>query len=437
MTTYSLAHVLHTARRLSPFYRDFYKHLDPNSANLAEIPVMDQAAFWAANGITDNRVLTAEFSDGIVFKSGGTTGQPKFSAFTLEEWNTFTTCFGQGMARGGLAAGDRVANLFYAGELYASFLFIMKSIENSGVPAMHFPIAGSSPAAETLKVIADFRVNVLAGVPTTIMALAEAYDMDRARYPGIYVRKILFGGESLYPDQRRRLQEIFPGAEARSIGYASVDAGLLGFASEDCAPDEHRVFADATILELIDEDTGEIITAPDRPGKLLLTNLTRLLMPIIRYPVGDRAQWLEPSAAASPGDSADGGCGERKFLILGRSEEAARVGPVSIYYEDARRFLDEQALDGDLHISQFQMVLSHEERKDRLTFRIARAASAGASAVPTERLITAFHASRPMFAASVAAGMIHELQLEWADPAQMEVNPRTGKIKRVIDRRRA
>ena len=58
--------------------------------------------------------------------------------------------------------------------------------------------------------------------------------------PGI--NRLLFGGESLYPDQRAILLSAFPNARAASIGYASVDAGLLGYADSACGPDEHRVF---------------------------------------------------------------------------------------------------------------------------------------------------------------------------------------------------
>ena len=48
-------------------------------------------------------------------------------------------------------------------------------------------------------------------------------------------------------------------------------------------------------------------------------------MPIIRYPVGDNAVWIEPG---------------RKLRIIGRAEEGARVGPVTVYYDDMRLVLE-------------------------------------------------------------------------------------------------
>jgi len=71
-------------------------------------------------------------TDGTAFKSAGTTGKPKFSIYRASEWDSLCEGFGRGMAAGGLRPGERLANLFYAGDLYASFLFITHSLERCG-----------------------------------------------------------------------------------------------------------------------------------------------------------------------------------------------------------------------------------------------------------------------------------------------------------------
>jgi phenylacetate-CoA ligase len=356
MKIYSWKELVLLAKEKSPYYKQLYCGIsDGSDLSLSDIPVVDQAEFWRANTTRDSQLLTAPMVDGIVFKSGGTTGQPKFSVFTRDEWNTFTHVFGQGMGQLGLSAGDRIANLFYAGELYASFNFIMKSIEACPVPTVQFGISGAAAPHTILATVEEFEINVLAGLPTTILNIAEHCAQDPDRYPRIKIETILFGGESMYPDQRKRLQSIFPGVRISSIGYASVDAGLLGYADQQCDVDEHRVFGQATIFEIVDEETLKPITETDRPGKVLVTNLTRALMPIIRYPVGDVAIWRESQSQDNP---------DRKFLILGRSEEAARIGPVSLYYEDMRSILGKADLG--FHINAFQLVARHFERRDAL-----------------------------------------------------------------------
>ena len=411
------------AKERSPYYSKLYKNSNGFKA-LSDLPVVDQAEFWEANTSRNNQVFTAATTDGIVFKSGGTTGNPKFSVFSRDEWNAFTQFFGEGLNKAGLQATDRVANLFYVGELYASFIFIMKCIESAPIPALQFPISGSTKPESIVKTIQEFDINVLAGLPTTLMNVAEMYGQNKAAYPNVNITKILFGGESMYPDQRKRLQDIFPGVQINSIGYASVDAGLLGYSDSSCGPDEHRIFGSATIFEIVDEVTLEPITEVDRPGKVLLTNLIRSYMPIIRYPVGDRAIWMEPASPDNP---------DRKFLILGRSEEAARVGPVSVYYEDMRSFLESMQLK--FQISSFQLLISHFELKDALTLRIASPDVPANKSEIEYSLARKFGVERQMFAQAIADNKIHPLIIEWTVPSALEINERTGKLRRVIDKR--
>lgn len=428
-TSLELSELVSLAKKKSPFYRKLYSKIRPGKKgryHLKDLPLVQQSEFWKANTLENNQLLSAPFNDGIVFKSGGTTGNPKFSVFSLNEWNLFTKTFARGLAQGGLKSGERVANLFYGGELYASFLFIMKSIEHMKSPPIHYPLSGSCTPETILKTVMEHHIDVLAGVPTTFMNIINYYEINLARYGTLPIKKVLFGGESMYPDQRKRLQQLLPQVKIQSIGYASVDAGPLGFVDPRCKPDEHRVFGSETILEIINEENGEVIEDSHRPGIVVLTNLQRTLMPIIRYPAGDRAQWVEPIKT---------GKRDRKFVILGRSEEAARVGPVSIYYEDVRQFFSDCL--PDLQISQFQLVIRHFEHRDELTLRLAFNGTELEKTAAQGRIREEYYHSRPMFKDQLNKGIIHPLQIEWATPQALETNPRTGKLRRVIDCRKA
>lgn len=416
---YSLDAIVATARQLSPYYRELYAGL-PSQPTLAELPVVEQKAFWAANTIRDNRLLTGPMHDGIVFKSGGTTGAPKFSVYSRVEWDAFTGVFGVGLDAGGLRDGDRVANLFYAGELYSSFVFIMRSLDQARAGSLQFPLSGRAEATMIEHVIDDFEIDTVAGAPTTLMNLAAHY-IDAGR-GAPSVRRLLFGGESLYADQRRILERAFPNARAGSVGYASVDAGLLGYADPSCGPDEHRVLSRYTLVEILDEASGEPIEEEGRVGRVVVTNLTRLLMPILRYPAGDLACWIEPPGAP-----------DRKFRLMGRSEEGARVGPATLYVEDVRKVLRD--FHDRLGSTDFQMLVDHEDHRDRLTLRVATEAAADAPPGCEAELVEALHAARPMLSDLLSQGMIHPIRIEWARLGGLEFNERSGKLKRVIDRR--
>ena len=352
MQKWPLSEIIEYAKIHSPYYRELYK--DVNKFELTELPIIDQTKFWKSE------VLTSKNPDGMVFKSGGSTGAAKYSYFTNLEWQSFCESFGMGMAQGILESGDRIANLFYAGDLYASFLFIKDSLQFIPVENIKltiFPIAGQTEHLQILNTLNEFKINTIVGVPSAILTLLEKYSSNKSQYPNLKIDKLLFGGEALYDDQRKALITIFPNVKISSIGCASVDGGLIGYSSKDCELGEHRVFDGAHIIEIVDPDTNEVINEKYKIGKILLTNLSRKLMPIIRYPAGDLAMWIED--VSSP---------NRKFKLQGRSEEAARLGTLSVYFEDTREMVM-KTLD-DCQGVQFQMLVKDFDEKDELILRI-------------------------------------------------------------------
>jgi phenylacetate-coenzyme A ligase PaaK-like adenylate-forming protein len=171
------------------------------------------------------------------------------------------------------------------------------------------------------------------------------------------------------------------------------------------------------LVELVDDVTGEPITATGVPGRVIVTNLFRTLMPVIRYPVGDRAEWVEPD--------------RQRFRLVGRSLEGARVGTVAMPTEDIRAVLI--AADPDRLITGMQMVQRRWDGKDGLILRLACTDEPPAGL--TERLVDAVYAARPLYPAEVEAGAIHHLMVEWVRRSELVTHPRTGKLQQVVDER--
>jgi phenylacetate-CoA ligase len=363
-------------------------------------------------------VLTSGQIEGVVFKTGGTTNDPKLTVYTRAELNAMARLQGDGYAAAGLRTGDRVANLFYAGELYASFLFNVLCLQETSVPVVHLPIAGS-PSPETMaEMMAEHEATVVLSTPTTLSQVAAHLIAWNEQLPSVHL--FLFGGEAFYEDQRPLIAKAFPNADIRSLGYASVDAGVLA-APVQGEPDArvHRAHRLQKLLEIVDENTGEPIREPGRPGRLLATDLVRRLMPIIRYPVGDSAEWVDYE--------------DRRFRLLGRSEEGARVGPVTVYVEDLRAVVEE--LSGGQLIAGIQAVQRRRDSKDELALRIAGEISDAEQFAAS--VVERFEQLRPMFDEHVRTGLINPLRVEFVPPAELRVNPRSGKIVRLIDQRLA
>ncbi|WP_324787468.1 phenylacetate--CoA ligase family protein [Streptomyces sp. H51] len=417
MTASQLRELVEFARRDSPYYRNLYAQVRTDgNLRLEDLPVIDHSGFWAANTTENNQVLTGRQLEGVVFRTGGTTSRPKLTVFTRAELHAMARLWADGCTAAGLRPGDRVANLFYAGELYASFLFNTLALQESSVPAVHLPIAGSPAPEVVAETMAEPRATVVLATPTTLARVA-AHFVARGESLAS-VRLFLFSGEAFHADQRPLLTKAFPRADIRSLGYASVDAGVLA-APVGGEPDTrvHRVHRPHKLVEIVDEHTGEPIREPGRPGLVLATDLVRRLMPVIRYPVGDVAEWV---------DQEDG-----RFRLLGRSETGARLGPMTVYLEDLRAVVDE--VSGGRPISGMQAVQRRRDAKDELVLRIA-----GEIEDP-ERfaalVVARFDELRPAFGEHVGAGMIHPLTVEHVPLAKLAVNPRSGKLVRLLDQR--
>ncbi len=389
----------------SPYYKELYSKLSKDDLTLEKLPVVNQEDFWKFNDFKDNKLLTGPIEDGVVFKSGGTTGKPKFSVYTKEEWQLFTTLFGEGMDKRCLKEGDRVGNLFYSGDLYASFLFITKSLENAKTKITQFPMTGGMKLEDMIKTVEEYGINVLAGVPTSFIAMADLL-IKKGKTLGL--DRVLYGGESLFPEQEKILKTVFPKAEFMSVGYASVDGGHLGYIDEDCGPSEHNVFP-GTIMEILD-DYDKPITKMGEVGKLTFTNLCRTLMPIIRYPVGDMGCWVSTG----------------KFKLLGRSDEGARIGPVTVSRDDLVEVF--RSFNLFEKISNFQMLILNSEGKDKLIVHYT-------SGSELSNLRENFYQERPMYLEAVNKNHIRDVDFIKVEESELIHNERTGKLKLVIDQR--
>jgi phenylacetate-CoA ligase len=158
------------------------------------------------------------------------------------------------------------------------------------------------------------------------------------------------------------------------------------------------------------------------PGRIIVTNRARWLMPIIRYPTGDRACWVDP-----PGP-------RRRFRLLGRSDEGARVGMLNLYIADVQQFI--APFWKEAKLSDFQLVIRHADRRDQLILRLASLAPEATRSALTPQILEQLRAQRPALAHEADIGAIHPPTVEWVHEADLEKVPRTGKLRRVVDQRR-
>ncbi|MDD2449685.1 MAG: hypothetical protein PHS42_04725 [Sulfurimonas sp.] len=407
-------------RKNSPYYAEHYKDVEEDCDDISKYPIVEQKEFWRANENFGEGVLTSKHESGIVFKSGGTSGNPKYSYFTAEDWDRFTEVSGRGFRQNGVKKGDRIANLFYGGELYASFIYLSDLIKCADI-GVSYPISGQTEISVVVEMLEKLKINVIAGVPTTIMNIVSY--LQAHREIKVNIDLILFGGESFYDDQLDLIKDEFGDIKVHSVLYASVDGGELGyFDAATCQNGEHRAFDESTIMEIVDEDTGEVIDEVNRAGVLLVTNLNRKLMPLIRYPVGDMAMWCE-----------EAGVKDRRFKLQGRSQEGARIGPATLYAQDIMDVL--KHFSSEVQVLNFQLLVTHDGKKDRAVIKATPALMPSDAETLSAKIIEYLYEQRAMFKELLSNNIIHPITLKWCDADALEKNPRTGKTKRILDKR--
>lgn len=133
--------------------------------------------------------------------------------------------------------------------------------------------------------LAELKPRYLSTTPAMAMRLAE---LALARDAKIALSQIITFGETVKPELRRLAEEAF-GAKVTDR-YSCEE---LGWIALQCPQHDHyHVMSSSVIVEIVD-DTGRPC-APGQPGRVLLTGLHSFAMPLIRYDVGDYAEWGEP-----------------------------------------------------------------------------------------------------------------------------------------------
>ncbi len=409
------------ARSKSPFYRKHLRGVPPivSEEGFRKVPLLAKDHILANTPPDSEAMFTAPVRGGVYFASGGSTGNPKYIFFEAREHDRVSRAFAASMMNAGLTGEDRVANLFVAGNLWSSWLGVERALALT--PAVSVPVGSALPLPAIAAYLRDFKVTVIVGLPSFLLKFAEFVREHKKEYP-FPLKTILFGGEYAGPEMVRFFRSVFPGVRVRSVAYASVDAGMIGYQCPHCPGAVHHLFESEQHMEIIDPATG----APVRPGatgELVVTVLHKRHMPVIRFKVGDLGRWVEGPCRCGRAD--------RRFEILGRCDDRIHAGGAHIFVGDISRAV---ASVKGLSLN-FQLEISAGKGGDRLRLRVETRGAAPAPKGAEAALLAALRKNCRDMADSLDMKWLAPPELELLPPGAIERVARTGKIRRVIDRR--
>ncbi len=418
LTLNRLKAVFRVAKEKSPLLSKRYKDIEfEDFKGFRAVPFLSGDDYKKYLPPTGDGILTDDINkSGYIFSSGGTTGVPKSVYRTTIEQHFNTVRIGKGLALSIFDENDIVANLLFAGNLWASFVSFNQSLEHTGCTIL--PIAGNHPMEEIVNSLVMYGANAIITIPSVLLSVAEFVEKNHIN---LKINKVATGGEHLFKEAKDYLNKVLGVKKFASTGYTTNDTGTIGYQCEHLSGTFHHVHEDLHYVEILDIETNEPVKA-GKIGKIIVTNLQRTLMPTIRYEVGDVGRWVDKECK----------CGRktRIFELLGRSDDIVIIGGGNITPE----VISTAIYPFETLSSHFQMLIKLNNHKDELTVLI-EAKKDNFKDISNEVKNSILELSKELKIMS-KEGLISEVVVKILKPNALKRNIKTGKIQLIIDERK-
>ena len=292
-------------------------------------------------------------------QTSGTTGRPLICLDTAESWGWLERCWGYVYRAAGVGAGDVVFCAFSFGP-YLSHWSAISGAWHVGAMCIS---GGGMNSEQRLQTIIDNRCTVLVCTPTYALHMAEV-----ARRLGVdlalsSVSRSIHAGEpgASLPHVKRAIEHAWGATCFDHAGATEV--GAWGF---DCEAQTGAIHLNEAefIFEVIDQESGESV-GEDTQGELVITNLGRASMPVLRYRTGDVVELTtEPCPCGRWFARIKGG-------VLGRADDMIIVRGVNLY---------PSAIDNLIRslpqVAEYEVAIRRVEGMDDLVIRCETAGTA-------------------------------------------------------------
>ncbi len=247
--------------------------------------------------------------------SSGTTGQATVVGYTRADIDTWSALMARAIRAAGIRPGD-VVQVAYGYGLFTGGLGFHYGAERVGAAVV--PLGGGATERQ-VQLIQDFKPALLAATPSYLLTIADEFERQGLDARAASPRVAMCGAEP-WTDAMRDEIERRMGLDALNI-YGLSEVMGPGVASEYLATkDGLTLFEDHFYPEVIDPETGAPL--PDgSTGELVLTTLTKVGMPAIRFRTRDLTRLLPGTGRAM----------RRMERVTGRSDDMLIIRGINVF----------------------------------------------------------------------------------------------------------
>jgi phenylacetate-CoA ligase len=261
-----------------------------------------------------------------VHASSGTTGKPTVVGYTREDIDTWSAV----MARSIRAAGGRstdIVHIAYGYGLFTGGLGAHYGAEALGATVV--PVSGGMTERQ-VQLMCDFKPGILMCTPSYALVIADEFARQGLDPAQCSARVGIFGAEPWTESMRDEIERRLGLAALNHYGLSEVIGP--GVASEHLETrDGLTIWEDHFYPEVIDPQSGKGL--PDgQDGELVLTSLTKIGMPVIRFRTRDLTR-LSPGTARSM---------RRMARVTGRTDDMLIIRGVNVFPSQIEEILLKQ-----------------------------------------------------------------------------------------------
>ncbi len=403
----------------APYYADKYASVaDIRSwEDWQRVPILERQELYDHTYPRSTDMFTAPLKDALVSSTGGSSGTARTIVLSGKEWDEFSQRQSDAFAALKIYPEDIVANMFVAGHLWPSFIGAHDMIYRNH--CVNLPISANIGVEEAYQLCREYNPTVMLSLPTFFILMADLAKKDGKPFDRL--RLIGYVGEQLSREAEEYLRRWLGVKEIKPLAYTSGDCGIMGWQCPHCGFGEYHTLSDFQLIEIVNPDTLQPVQGNEK-GEILVTSLRREFHPILRYRIGDMAQWIDTPCSC--------GGAERKYRLCGRAGEDFKLGGAYITvgeFERAVSQIESLSMNFVIELSdiggQMDLIISVECDQPELHAADAR------------RLEDLLAATIEPIDGGGKPGFFRTYELRRVPLGTLPGNPITGKIKKVVDHR--